>query len=74
MTPPDKVRGVPNRFNSQHYIQNLIYHFTISVTVHTVKVKTKLLLCLTKHHAMKTYGEVEVNFHAFLTSELEGCE
>jgi len=26
----------------------------------TVKVKVKLSLCITKHHAMKTYWEVEV--------------
>jgi hypothetical protein len=25
-----------------------------------LKVKVKLSLCLTKHHAMKTYGRVEV--------------
>jgi hypothetical protein len=25
-----------------------------------LKVKVKLPLCLTNHHAMKTYGEVEV--------------
>jgi hypothetical protein len=29
-------------------------------------------LCLTKHHAMKTYWEVELQLHAFLTSALEG--
>jgi len=28
------------------------------------------ILCFTKRHAMKTNGEVEVQFHAFLTSAL----
>jgi hypothetical protein len=26
-----------------------------------------LSLCLTEHHAMKTYGEVVIQLHAFLT-------
>jgi hypothetical protein len=33
-----------------------------------VKIKVKLSLCLTKHHAMKTYWGMEVWLHAFLTS------
>jgi hypothetical protein len=37
--------------------------------IHPSKVKS---LCLTKHHAMKTYGGVEVQLHAFLTSALHG--
>jgi len=32
----------------------------------------KLSLCLTKHHAMKTYWGVEIQLHAFLTSALDG--
>jgi hypothetical protein len=36
-----------------------------------VKVKS---LCLTKHHAMKTYWGVEVYLHALLTSALYGGE
>jgi hypothetical protein len=38
------------------------------------KVKVKLSLCLTKHHAMKVWWEVEVQIHAFLTSALDGCQ
>jgi hypothetical protein len=38
------------------------------------KVKAKLYLCLTKHHAMKTYWGMEVQRHRFLTSELGGGE
>jgi hypothetical protein len=30
-----------------------------------VKVKVKLSLCLTKHHAMKAYWGVEVYLHSF---------
>jgi len=39
-----------------------------------VKVKVKLPLCLTTYHVMKTYGRMEVQFHAFLTSVLDGGE
>jgi len=33
-----------------------------------------LSLCLTKYYPMKTKGRVEVQLHAFLTSELDGGE
>jgi len=33
-----------------------------------VKVKLKLSLSLTIYHFMKTYGEVDLELHAFLTS------
>jgi hypothetical protein len=36
------------------------------------KVKLKLFLCLTNHHAMKTYGRVDVWIHILLTSALTG--
>jgi hypothetical protein len=38
------------------------------------KVKVKLSLCLTKHHDMKLYREVEVQHHTFLTSALDAGE
>jgi hypothetical protein len=38
------------------------------------KVKVKLSLCLTKHHAMKTYWGSGGVVHAFLTSVLVGGE
>jgi hypothetical protein len=34
--------------------------------------KVKLSLHVTKHHAIKTYGGVEVQLHAFLISALDG--
>jgi hypothetical protein len=39
-----------------------------------LKVKVKLSLCLTKHHAMKTYWGVEVYLHEFLAPALDGGE
>jgi hypothetical protein len=37
-------------------------------------VKVNLSLCLTKHHATKPYGEVEIQIQLFLTSALDGGE
>jgi hypothetical protein len=39
-----------------------------------MKVKVKLFLCLTKHHAMGTIVAVGLYLHAFLTSALGGGE
>jgi hypothetical protein len=39
-----------------------------------LKVKVKLSLCLSKYHSMKMCLGVEVQLHAFLTSELDGDE
>jgi hypothetical protein len=36
-----------------------------------IKVKLKLFLCLTKHDAMKTFGEWRYSSTAFLTSALD---
>jgi hypothetical protein len=44
-------------------------------TKHTVLGgKVNLSVCLIKHHAIKTYGEVEVYLHAFLILILDGGE
>jgi hypothetical protein len=32
------------------------------------------IMCLIKHHAMKTYEEMDVSLHAFLTLALDGDE
>jgi len=39
-----------------------------------VKVKVKLSLCLTKHHATKTYRGMTVRVHVFVNSALNGGE
>jgi hypothetical protein len=36
----------------------------------SIKEKIKIYLFLTKHHSVDTYREVEIQFHAFLTSAL----
>jgi hypothetical protein len=36
--------------------------------------KIKLSLCLNKHYAMKTYGEVKVQIHSYFTSTLDRDE
>jgi hypothetical protein len=46
---------------------------TISKAV-AQKVKVKLSLCLTKHHAMKAYWRKGCIVHTFLTSALDGGE
>jgi hypothetical protein len=49
--------------------------FVISEAEVKVRVKkVKMPLCLTKHHAMKSYWGVEIQFHAFLISALDGGE
>jgi hypothetical protein len=41
----------------------------------TQRLKEVMLsLCLIKHHAMKTCGEVEVSLHTFFTSSLDRGE
>jgi hypothetical protein len=44
-----------------------------SKSIH-LRIKVKLSLWLTKYHAMKTYGGMEIQMHVFLTSTLDGGE
>jgi hypothetical protein len=46
----------PNNF----YIQIISKQFTALITIKAKHKKVKLFLCLIKHHAMKTYGRMEV--------------
>jgi len=57
----------------------LYHHFVKSVTYYpgTMKMiwyQVKLSLCLTKYHAMKKFGKVEIQLYTFLTMALEGDE
>ena len=36
------------------------------------KKKVELLLCLIKHHVLKTYREINVHINALLTQQLDG--
>jgi hypothetical protein len=59
-------------FNAVNFIS------TIDVSIFCSKLyiykKVKLSLCLTKHYAVKTYWEMEVELYAFLISALGGGE
>jgi hypothetical protein len=70
---------VSNLFNPCNTIQIFLFILhrdtrLVSSTSDVFKGKVKLSLCLTKHHAMKTYWGVEVKLHDSLTSTLEGGE
>jgi hypothetical protein len=41
-------------------------HREIQILYKVNKVKVKLSLCLTKHHAMKPYWRVEVQLNSFI--------
>jgi hypothetical protein len=47
---------------------------TTDIPTPNSEVRIKLSLCLTKNYAMETYGGVEIQFHAFITSETDGGE
>jgi hypothetical protein len=49
-------------------ISSLGLHFQSSARVKNIK----MIICLTKHYAKKTYGEMDVQIHVFLTSALVG--
>jgi hypothetical protein len=52
----------------------LVITWSLLAKLNSWRWKVKLSLCLTKHHAMKTYWGMEVQLHAFLTSALDGSE
>jgi hypothetical protein len=57
-----------------HYAYHNICLFTrlkVKLSLRLTKCHARVL-CLIKRNAMKTYGGLEVQFHTFLTSELNG--
>jgi len=54
-------------------LKKTICYSQSSISV-TILVKIKLSLCLTKYRTLKTYGEVELKLHAFLSSPQDGGE
>jgi hypothetical protein len=77
MSTPSFVCHIFHLLSSSDCILNLKKswqkHFTFHISYKKGKM-FKLSLCLTKYHAMKTIGGVEVQLHAFLTSALDGGE
>jgi hypothetical protein len=57
---------------------DLSYAVTLSLQCYYLQQvyssESKLSMCLTKHHAMKTYEGVKVRLNEFLTSALDGGE
>jgi hypothetical protein len=51
-----------------------LYKINFASTTLYSKVKVRMSLCLISSHAMKMYEGMEVQVHAFLTSELGGGE
>jgi hypothetical protein len=47
---------------------------SLTATGQSVKMKANLSLCLIKYYDMKTYGGVEVQLRALLTSAVDGDE
>jgi hypothetical protein len=60
--------------HSPIYLLVLMTPYQLLILYGKRKVKRKLSLGLSKYHAMKTYGGVDIQPHAFLTSALNRCE
>jgi hypothetical protein len=46
--------------------------WTVSTLITSCKTMVKVCLCITEHRPMKTYAGVELQLHAYLTSERDG--
>jgi hypothetical protein len=57
----------------KHVYLRYIRHF-VCQGKSKVNILVKVKLSLTKYHAIKVYGRVEVSLHAFLTSAVDGNE
>lgn len=44
------------------------------MSIKIIRTKINFALCLIKHHALKSYGAVEVLIHTFLTLVVDGSE
>lgn len=64
----NRPRLLPTMFFRTHY------SFPSVCIIRYTACKNKFARCVIKHDATKMYGEVGVQFHAFLTSELDRGE
>jgi hypothetical protein len=58
----------------QSHVEHSVHEVqpTFLRAVEMTYAKVKLHVCLIKHHDIKTYREVEVQLHEFLTTALDG--
>jgi len=67
------MRVYKNSFSDKAWRCKMVVWYS-SLQPRPIKVKVRLSLCLSEHHAIKTHWGVDVWLHAFLTLALDGGE